>query len=79
MLKGFEGIGCLFFKSVFIVQMYEVYNHYLYYSVCVSATREENSSEIQLCLQRCSLTMGMDLKLILQRIITISGKRSLVI
>jgi len=62
-------------KNVDIVQLYEVYNHYLHYSVFVSATGQEK----QLCLQRCSFTMGMDLKLILHRTITISGKRSLVI
>jgi len=28
-------------KSVDKVQLYEVYNHYLHYSVCVSATGEE--------------------------------------
>jgi uncharacterized protein YktA (UPF0223 family) len=74
-LNGFESIGCLSSKSVDKVQLYEVYNHYLHYSVFVSATRQEK----QLCLQRCSFTMGMDLKLILHRTTTISAKRSLVI
>ena len=46
-LKGFEGIGCLSSKSIDKVQLYEVYNHYLHYSVFVSATRQEK----QLCLQ----------------------------
>jgi hypothetical protein len=62
-------------KSVDKVQLYEVYNHYLHYSVFVSATRQEK----QLCLQRCSFTIGMDLKLMLYKTITISGKRLLVI
>jgi len=52
-----------------------VYNHYLHYSVCISATRQEK----QLRLQQCFYRLGMDLKLILHRTITISGKRSLVI
>jgi hypothetical protein len=45
----------------------------------VPATRQENSSEIQFFLQRYSFKMGMDLKWILHRTTTISGKRSLVI
>jgi len=35
--------------------------------------------EQQLCLQRCSSRLGMDLKLLLHRTITKSGNRSLVI
>jgi hypothetical protein len=60
-LKGFKGIGCKSSKSVDKVQLYEVYNHYLHYSVFFPATRQEK----QLYLQRCSFTMGMDLTLIL--------------
>ena len=41
----------------------------------ISATRQEK----QLRLQQCSYKFGMDLKLIIHRTITISGKRSLVI
>ena len=38
-----------------------------------------NWKDEQLCLQKCSFIQGMDLKLILYRTITISGKESLVI
>jgi len=41
----------------------------------VFATRQEK----QLCLHQCSSRLGINLKLILHRTITISGKRSLVI
>jgi len=59
-------------ESVEKGHLYEVYNHYLHYSVFVV-------QEQQLCLQRCSSRLGMDLKLILHRTITKSGNRSLVI
>ena len=55
-------------------QLYEVYNHYLHYYVCVC-----NRTRITVMPTPVSLQTWMDLKLILHRIITISGKRSLVI
>ena len=45
---------------------------------CVHATKQENSSRILLRLQRCSVGLGMDFKLVLHRKTTKSGKRSLV-
>jgi len=73
--KDLKALDVCSLKSIDKVQLYEVYNHYIHYSVFVSATRQEK----QLCLQQCSLPIGMNLKLILHRTITISGKRSLVI
>ena len=55
-------------------QLYEVYNHYLHYSVLCLLVQEQ-----QLCLHRCSSILGMDLKLLLHRTTTKSRKRSLVI
>jgi uncharacterized protein YktA (UPF0223 family) len=43
-LNGFEGIGCLYSKSVDKVQLYEVYNHYLHYSVLSLLQDKKNSS-----------------------------------
>ena len=54
--------------------LYEVYNHYLHYSVLCLLAQEQ-----QLCLQRCYSRLAMNLKMILHRTITISGKWSLVI
>jgi hypothetical protein len=73
--KDLKALDACSLKSIDKVKLYEVYNHYLHYSVFVSSTRQEK----QLCLQRCSFTIEMDLKLILHRTTTISGKRSLVI
>jgi len=38
-VKEFESIGCLFYQERW--QLYELYNHFLHYSVRVSATRQE--------------------------------------
>jgi len=55
-------------------QLYEVYNHYLHYSILCLLVQEQ-----QLCLHWCSSILGMDLKLLLHRTKTKSGNRSLVI
>ena len=39
--NGFEGIDACTLKSIDKVQLYEVYNHNLHYSIFVSATRQE--------------------------------------
>jgi hypothetical protein len=77
-LKGFGGIGCLSSKSVDMVQLYEAYNHYLHYLQCPCYKTIKTALDT-VCLQRCSFTMGMNLKLIIHRTTAKSGKRSLVI
>jgi hypothetical protein len=62
-LKDLMALDAFSLKCVDKVQLYEVYNHYLHYSVFVSSTGQEK----QLCLQRCSFIVGMDLKLTLHR------------
>jgi len=62
-------------ESIDKVQSYEVYNHYLHYSVFVSAKDKNNSSSSN----DVPSQLEWDLKLIIHRTITISGKRSLVI
>jgi len=39
--KDLKALDACSLKSVDKVQLYEVYNHYLHYSICVSATRQE--------------------------------------
>jgi len=73
--NGFEGIGCFFFGESWkrtIVRSVQPLSPLLWF---VSATGQEK----KLCPHQCSSKRGMDLKLILHRTITISGKRSLVI
>jgi len=39
--KDLKALDACSLKSVDKGQLYEVYNHYLHYSVCVSASRQE--------------------------------------
>ena len=73
--NGFEGIGCFYVGESWqrtIVRSVQPLSPLLCF---VSATGQEK----QLCLHQCSSRLWMDLKLILHRTITKSGKRSLVI
>jgi len=71
----FEGIKCFFVEESWkrtIVRSVQPLSPLLWF---MSTTGQEK----QLCLHQCSSRLGMDLKLILHRTITISGKRSLMI
>ena len=70
-------------KALNVYSLQNVENRHLYESVqqlspllCFLCLLVQ---EQQLCLQRCSSRLGMDLKLILHRTITKSGNKSLVI
>jgi len=57
--KEFESIGCYSLEIVGKGQLYEVYNHYLHYSVLCLLVQEQ-----QMCLHWYSSIHGMDLNLI---------------